>query len=62
MGQSTTGAKGSVDILTEQMFWHMILHTKSDKEGHYSYMIKYWPRMKMVFIKTVPKGGLGAEA
>eukprot|EP00972_Heterocapsa_arctica_P075798 11179948-Heterocapsa_arctica.AAC.1 len=50
------------DVLTEQMFWHMILHTKKDKEGYYGYMIKYWPKMSMVFIKPTPKGGLGAEA
>eukprot|EP00972_Heterocapsa_arctica_P035072 5165169-Heterocapsa_arctica.AAC.1 len=48
--------------MTHKMFWNMILHTRNDKEGYHSYMLKYWPSMKLVFIKPVRTGGQHTEA
>eukprot|EP00972_Heterocapsa_arctica_P034105 5020585-Heterocapsa_arctica.AAC.1 len=29
------------DMLTPEMFWNMMLHTKNEKKQH-CYMLKYW--------------------
>eukprot|EP00972_Heterocapsa_arctica_P105665 15567335-Heterocapsa_arctica.AAC.1 len=47
--------------LTETIFWSIILHTKNDKEHYHSYMIRYWPKINLVLIKTIPKGGVEAD-
>eukprot|EP00972_Heterocapsa_arctica_P005660 835202-Heterocapsa_arctica.AAC.1 len=39
--------------MTSQMFWNMVLHTRSKKDKAHSYMVKYWPSMRIVFIKAV---------
>eukprot|EP00972_Heterocapsa_arctica_P060436 8911824-Heterocapsa_arctica.AAC.1 len=49
-------------MLTETKFWHMILHTKNEKEGQHSYMVKYWPKLKIALIKAASKGEAQNEA
>eukprot|EP00972_Heterocapsa_arctica_P003121 464610-Heterocapsa_arctica.AAC.1 len=40
------------EVLMDVMFWNLLLHTKSDKNNQHSYVLKYWPNMKMVLIKV----------
>eukprot|EP00972_Heterocapsa_arctica_P020841 3071356-Heterocapsa_arctica.AAC.1 len=41
------------ETMTTRMFWNMVLHTRSNHDNAHSYMVKYWPSMKIVFVKAV---------
>eukprot|EP00972_Heterocapsa_arctica_P058261 8594567-Heterocapsa_arctica.AAC.1 len=39
------------DLMTDEMFWNMLLYSKNEKNQH-CYMLKYWPNRRMVLVKT----------
>eukprot|EP00972_Heterocapsa_arctica_P101802 14999286-Heterocapsa_arctica.AAC.1 len=43
--------------INNKAFWNIILYTKNEKAGYYSYVIKYFPTAKQVMIKAAPQGG-----